>query len=63
MSLNIEWKNLTRVLNEYAEYFIQEVRDNIANYGAFATNNLRNNLKSFIEIGDDNFSIADFLNN
>lgn len=57
MSLNIEWKNLTRVLNEYAEYFIQEVRDNIANYGAFATNNLRNNLKSFIEIGDDNFSI------
>ena len=31
-SFDIEWKSLTRVLEEYADYFIQEAKDNLGKY-------------------------------
>ena len=56
-SFDIEWKSLTRVLEEYADYFIQEAKDNLGKYGAYASGKLADTMKPFIEIGQEEFKI------
>ena len=56
-SFDIEWKSLTRVLEEYADYFIQEAKDNLGKYGAYASGKLADTMKPFIEIGQEGFKI------
>ena len=56
-SFDIEWKSLTRVLEEYADYFIQEAKDNLGKYGAYASGKLADTMKPFIEIGEEHFKI------
>lgn len=55
--LEIEWKHLTEVLQDYAEYFIEEARKNLNEHNSNASWKLSDTMKPFIEIGDDEFSV------
>lgn len=64
-NLDIEWNNLRRVLEEYADFFIQEARDNLGRYGAYASGSLADSMKvtpENIVIEDDKFSVSVELN-
>lgn len=56
-SFDIEWNRLAEVLEEYADYFIQEAKDNLGKYGAYASGTLADTMKPFIEIGEEHFKI------
>lgn len=55
--MDIEWKNLERVLNEFADTFIQNARDNLQANGTNASYDLYNSFEKIIEIGEDSFSV------
>lgn len=55
--MDIEWKNLTRVLVEFADRFIELAQANLANNGTNASGELSRSLEKIIEIGEDNYSV------
>lgn len=55
--LDIKWVTLERVLNELADAFIQEARDNLQGDGSIATGELYDSFEKIIEIGEDSYSV------
>lgn len=55
--MDIEWKNLARVLDEFADRFIELAQANLANNGTNASGELSRSLEKIIEIGEDNYSV------
>lgn len=55
--LDIKWIRLTEVLNEFADRFIQNARDNLQANGSNASNNLYDSFEKIIEIGEDYYSV------
>ena len=62
--MDITWKNLERVLNEFADRFIALARENLVSNGTNASGELSQSLEKIIEIGEDHYSVkislADF---
>lgn len=56
-TLDIKWSNLERVLNEFADQFIQNARDGLQADGSIATGELYNSFQKIIEIGEDYYSV------
>ena len=61
MQLEIEWKRTTEVLERYAEVFIQEARNKLRANESLATQDLYNNIRPLIQIGDDEVSVSLYL--
>lgn len=57
MMEDIEWKNLWRVLNEFADRFIELARGNLDVNGTNASRVLYNSFEKIIDIGEDYFSV------
>lgn len=55
--LDIKWTNLERALNEFADYFIQQAKQNLESNGSNASRDLYNSFEKIIEIGEDYFSV------
>ena len=55
--MDIKWTKLTEVLNEFADTFIQIVRDNLQANGTNASYDLYNSFQKIIEVGEDSFSV------
>lgn len=55
--LKIEWRHLEETLKNFADYFIQEARNNLSDNNSNASFNLYNSFEKIIEIGDDWFSV------
>lgn len=55
--LDIKWTNLERVLNAFADRFIEIARGNLAANGTNASHELEQSLEKIVEIGDDSFSV------
>lgn len=56
--LDIKWTTLERVLNEFADAFIQTARDNLQANGTNASNTLYDSFQKIIEIGEDSYSVS-----
>lgn len=56
--LEIKWTTLERVLNEFADAFIQNARDNLQADKSIATGELYNSFEKIIEIGEDYFKVS-----
>lgn len=54
---SIQWNNLNRVLDEFADYFIQQARSNLGANGSYATGNLGDTMEKIIEIDETSFSV------
>lgn len=54
---DIKWSNLERVLNEFADTFIQNARDNLQANNSNASYDLYNSFEKIIEIGEDSYSV------
>ena len=54
---DIKWTTLERVLNEFADAFIQNARDNLQADGSIATGELYDSFEKIIEIGEDSYSV------
>lgn len=57
-ALQIKWTTLERVLNEFADQFIQNARDNLQSNGSIATGELYDSFEKIVEIGDDWFKVS-----
>lgn len=55
--LDIKWINLERVLNEFADRFIELAREHLQENSSNASYDLFNSFQKFIEIGDDYLSV------
>lgn len=55
--MDITWTHLTEVLNEFADYFIELARQNLANNNSNASYDLYNSIEKIIEVGEDSFSV------
>ena len=55
--LDIKWTHLEETLNNFADYFIQEAKNNLSDNNSNASFNLYNSFEKIIEIGDDFFSV------
>ena len=55
--MDITWNHLTKVLNDFGEYFIELARQNLTNNNSNASNNLYNSFEKIIEVGEDYFSV------
>lgn len=56
--LNIKWTTLERVLNEFADAFIQNARNGLQEHNSIATGELYNSFEKIIEIGEDYFKVS-----
>lgn len=56
-TLDIKWTSLERVLNEFADQFIQNARDGLQADGSIATGELYDSFEKIIEIGEDYYSV------
>lgn len=56
-TLDIKWTALERVLNEFADQFIQNARDGLQADGSIATGELYDSFEKIIEIGEDYYSV------
>lgn len=56
-TLDIKWTHLTEVLNEFADFFIQEARGNLDRNQSNASYSLYNSFEKIIEIGEDYYSV------
>lgn len=56
-TLDIKWTSLERVLNEFADRFIQNARDGLQADGSIATGELYDSFEKIIEIGEDYYSV------
>lgn len=55
---NIKWTRLTEVLNEFADAFIQNARNNLDANQSNASYNLYNSFEKVIEVGEDYFKVS-----
>lgn len=55
--MDIKWTSLERVLNEFAEYFIQQARDNLQSNGSNASFDLYDSFEKIVDIEDDFYSV------
>lgn len=55
---DIKWTRLTEVLNEFADAFIQNARNNLEANQSNASYNLYNSFEKVIEIGEDYFKVS-----
>ena len=55
--INIQWNNLNRVLNEFADFFIQQARQNLGLNESYASGNLGDTMEKIIEIDYYHFSV------
>lgn len=55
---NIKWTRLTEVLNEFADAFIQNARNNLEANQSNASYNLYNSFEKVIEVGEDYFKVS-----
>lgn len=55
--MDIEWKHLRQVLEDFADYFIQAARDNLQGNGSNASYSLYDSFEKIIEIDDDHYSV------
>lgn len=56
-TLDIKWTTLERVLNEFADQFIQNARDGLQADNSIATGELYDSFEKIIEIGEDYYSV------
>lgn len=59
----IQWTNLERVLNEFADYFIQQARSNLGKNGSYASGALGDTMQKIIEIKENHYSVSIELQN
>lgn len=57
MELDITWNHLTRVLNDFADRFIELARQNLDANNTNASRNLYDSFEKIIEIGEDYYSV------
>ena len=57
MELDITWNHLTRVLNDFADRFIELARQNLDANNTNASHNLYDSFEKIIEIGEDYYSV------
>ena len=55
--MEIKWTNLERVLNEFADTFIELARENLESNGSNASHALSDSIEKIIDIGEDSFSV------
>ena len=55
--MDIKWTALERVLNEFADTFIELARGNLENNNTNASGELRDSIEKIIEIGEDSYSV------
>lgn len=55
---DIKWIRLTEVLNEFADAFIQNARNNLEANQSNASYNLYNSFEKVIEVGEDYFKVS-----
>lgn len=55
--MDIIWNNLRRVLEEFADAFIQNARDGLQANNSIATGELYDSFEKIIEIDDEHFSV------
>ena len=55
---DIKWTRLTEVLNEFADAFIQNARNNLDANQSNDTYNLYNSFEKVIEVGEDYFTVS-----
>lgn len=55
--MDIKWVALEKVLNEFADYFIQLARDNLQGNGSNATYGLYDSFEKVIEIDEEYYSV------
>lgn len=55
--MDIKWTALERVLNEFADQFIQNARDGLQADNSIATGELYDSFEKIIEIGEDYYSV------
>lgn len=55
--MDITWNHLTKVLNDFAVYFIELARQNLTNNNSNASYDLYNSFEKIIEVGEDYFSV------
>lgn len=55
--MDIKWNNLYRVLNEFADAFIENARRNLDSNNSNASRNLYESFEKIVEIGEDYFSV------
>lgn len=55
---DIKWTRLTEVLNEFADAFIQNARNNLDANQSNASHNLYNSFEKVIEVGEDYFKVS-----
>lgn len=55
---DIVWRNLERVLNEFADTFIELARENLDKNNTNASNTLYGSFDKIIDIGEDHFTVS-----
>ena len=55
--MDIKWVNLTRVLNEFADRFIELARGNLDQNNSNATRTLYDSFEKIVEVGEDHYSV------
>lgn len=56
--MDIKWTHLERVLNEFADYFIEEARRNLDENDTNASYELYNSFETIIDVGQDYFKVS-----
>lgn len=54
----IKWTHLEKVLNEFADYFIQEARNNLGANRSYATGTLGDTMRKIVEIDGNHYSVS-----
>lgn len=57
MSSEIEWTHLRKVLEEFAEYFIEQAKHNMSVNHSYATGTLADSMTYKVEIKDNSFAV------
>lgn len=57
-TLDIKWTTLDRVLNEFADRFIELARENLDKNNTNASNTLYGSFDKIIDIGEDHFTVS-----
>ena len=55
--MDIVWRNLERVLNEFADRFIELARGYLQSNGTNASGELSQSIEKIVEIGEDSYSV------
>lgn len=56
-TLDIRWTHLERVLNDFADRFIELARQNLNDNQSNASHDLYNSLEKIVTVGEDSFSV------